>query len=115
MHFIFIQVSIILYNNSDTNLRRILRLIGNQQPSNTSTRQRTNRPRQHRTHCHPRDIAGPRRRQLRQHTDLVSQRADVGEAAEGVGGDDARARREGCVGGVVLEGVVGDEFILPFR
>lgn len=93
-------------------LRRILRLIRNQQPCNRRARQRTNRPRQHRTHGHPRDIAGPRWRQLRQHPDLVTQRADIREAAEGVGSDHARARGEVRVGGVVLQGVVGDEFIL---
>lgn len=94
---------------------KILLLIRNKQPSNRRTGKCTNSTREHGTDRHPRDVCTATRRDLRKHTDLVTQGADVGEAAEGVGGDEARAVGEVVVGWVCLEGVVGDEFVLLWR
>lgn len=47
-----------------------------------------------------------------EHANLCTEGTNVGEAAEGVGGDEARAGGEIGVGGVGLESGVRDEFVL---
>ena len=77
-------------------------MIRNQQASDTRARKRTDRTSQQRTERQPTDIPRASRRNLAQHADLRAETADVGEAAECVGGDEARAGREVGVGGVGL-------------
>jgi hypothetical protein len=49
---------------------------------------------------------------LIEHTDLVTQRADVGETAESIRYDDPRAEGELLILGVCCKVAIGDEFIL---
>ena len=62
-------------------------LILHQQPRNTRTRQRAQDARKQRRYRNPADVRAPSGRDLGQHADLLAERADVAEAAEGVGGD----------------------------
>ena len=68
-----------------------LLLIRDEQTRNRRTGKSTNRTSEHRADCNPGYITTATGRDLRQYTDLVTQRADVGESTEGVGGDQARA------------------------
>lgn len=87
-------------------------LIRNQQPRNSSTGKRTNRPGDHSTERDAGNITGSAGCNLRQNTDLVTQGADVGETTERVGGDEARTGGEISEVVIFLEARVGDEFIL---
>jgi hypothetical protein len=68
-----------------------LLLIRDEQTRNRRARESTNRTREHRADGNPGHITTTAGRDLGQYTDLVTQRADVGESTEGVGGDQARA------------------------
>ncbi len=90
-------------------------MICNQQACNARTRQCTQSTR---NQCRDRQsahIPTAARGDLREHANLCAEGTNVGEAAEGVGGDEAGARGEVGVGWVSLEGGVGDEFILYYR
>lgn len=89
-----------------------LPLIRNQQPRDGGTGQSTQRPRNHGADGHAGHISTTTGRDLRKDTNLVAQGADVGKSAQSVGRDEPGA--DGEVGEflVVLEAVVGDEFIL---
>jgi hypothetical protein len=77
---------------------------------NPRSLQRRNIPAHHRRERDPRDHLPSRRCESPEHTDLDAERAEVGEAAEGVGGDGEGAWGErvgrvldvveGCEGGV---------------
>ena len=55
-------------------------LIGNQKTCHTSRRKRAQDTREQRRQRHPRNIARARRRDLRKHTDLCTQRTKIAEA-----------------------------------
>lgn len=76
-------------NSTQSSCTEILLLIRNKQTRNRRTGKSTNRTREHRTNSHTGHITTTTGRDLRQDTDLVTQGADVGEAAERVGGDQA--------------------------
>lgn len=92
--------------------RRISLLVHNQHPRKRRTRKRTQRPCDHGTKSHPCNITATTRGNLRKDTDLVTQRAEIGEAAEGVCGDQTGARGEVRIVRVCLEGGVGNKFVL---
>lgn len=92
--------------------RKKLRLIRNQQTGDAGAGEGRDGTRKEGAQGESGHVAASSGRDLRQHADLGAERADVGEAAEGVGGNEARARREIGVFRVGLECVVGDEFVL---
>lgn len=104
-------------NTTPTQSRRteILLLIRDKQTRNCRTGESTNRTREHRTNGNTGHITTTTGRDLRQDTDLVTQGADVSESTERVGGDQPRAIGEVGVCFLVLEGVVGDEFVLAIQ
>lgn len=112
--FDYHQITCFTHRRSHVRLCRteILLLIRDEETRNRRTRECTNRTREHSRDSDPRHITTTARRDLRQDTDLVTQRADVGKTTEGIGDNQARAVGEVSVGLCVLEGIVGDEFVL---
>lgn len=102
----------ICYTRALCRRRRELLLVRDQQPRDRGAGEGAEGAREHGADCDARDVAGAAGRQLGEHTDLVSEGADVGEPAERVGGDQLGSGGEVLVFGAVLEGVIGDELVL---
>lgn len=92
--------------------REVLLLVGDQQSGNSRASKCTDGTGDHSAERHFRNITTATRRDLRQHTDLVTQRADVGETAKGICDDETGTIRKIGVIRLVLKRVVSDELVL---
>lgn len=88
-----------------------LLLVRDHQPRNACRGKSRYHTRDHGRYRQARDVAGPSRRDLREHANLGPKRTEVAEAAERICSDEARAVREGLELRLGLEASVRHEFI----
>jgi hypothetical protein len=95
-----------------SSLTKVFALLRNQQTGDSRTGKSSQGAGNHGTNCNTGHIARTLGGELIEHTDLVTQGADVGETAESIRYDDLRADGEFLILGLCLEVAIGDEFIL---